>query len=171
MPIAPELHHPEGMTENSPAFQRWVCAAPGTSPEGTAEPATLSRPFGTWRRAAMAPALKRWAIIARPYGTGAEPRLFDGCNYSSRRGIGIQLCVPASSRMYAVKASPSKPQRRDGRREKHQQERAQDDHDSVTCFQASQTGLSLRPSRLCGLWGHPSTAGIRPISTNHTYAN
>jgi hypothetical protein len=33
--------------ENSPAFQRWVCAAAGISPEGTAEAAALSRPFGT----------------------------------------------------------------------------------------------------------------------------
>jgi len=94
-PIAFERHYPEGMTENSPAFQRWVCVTPGISPEGTAEAATLSRPFGTWRRAAMAPALKRWAIIACPYGTGAEPRHFDGRNYSIPSCIGIQRCVPA----------------------------------------------------------------------------
>jgi hypothetical protein len=95
MPIVLERHHPEGMTENSPAFQRWVSATPVISPEGTAEAATLNRPFGTYCRDALAPALKRWAIIDSPSGTGAEPRLFDGGNHPIRSGIGIQLCFPA----------------------------------------------------------------------------
>jgi hypothetical protein len=170
-PIALELHHPEGMTENSPAFQRWVCVTPGICPEGTAEAATLSRPFGTWRRVAVAPALKRWAIIACPYGTGAEPQLFDGQNYPLRSGIGIRLRVTAPSRIYAAEASSRKPQRRDGRREKRLRARAQSDHHSVTCHPMAQTGLSLRPSRLCGFLAHPSIAGIQLSSTNQTYAN
>ncbi len=171
MPIALERHHPEGMTENSPAFQRWVRVAPGISPEGTAEAATLSRPFGTNCRDALIPAFKRWAIIACPYGTGAEPRLFDGGNYPIRNGIGIQLCVTAPSHICAVEASASKPQRRDGRREKRQRARAQSDHHSVSCPYAAQTSLSLRSSRLCGFLAHPSIAGTRLNSTNQTNAH
>jgi hypothetical protein len=51
MPPSPESPHPEGMFENSPAFQRQVGAVAMISPEGTAEAQnleafdlTLSRP-------------------------------------------------------------------------------------------------------------------------------
>src|SRR2546426_10102883 len=44
-----------------------------TSPEGTVERwgvgLDLSRPFGTRDQLASSPALKRWAILARPFGT------------------------------------------------------------------------------------------------------
>jgi hypothetical protein len=40
--------HPEGMDENSPAFQRWGNVRTRSSPEGTAEiPPWVHRPFGT----------------------------------------------------------------------------------------------------------------------------
>ena len=61
-------YHPEGMVENSPAFQRWERSQRVTSPEGTAEE-HLSRPFGTHRAGGPIPALKRWAILVRPSGT------------------------------------------------------------------------------------------------------
>jgi hypothetical protein len=41
MPPGPELLHPEGMFENSPAFQRRVGTVAMISPEGTAEAQNL----------------------------------------------------------------------------------------------------------------------------------
>jgi hypothetical protein len=67
--------HPEGMFENSPAFQRWVGTRTRISPEGTADDRRLSRPSGTRPDLAINPALKRWAILNRPSGTGARTRL------------------------------------------------------------------------------------------------
>jgi len=40
------------------------------SPEGTAESATVNRPFGTESCGNAYPALKRWAIVICPSGTG-----------------------------------------------------------------------------------------------------
>src|SRR6266446_6091833 len=71
-------HHPGGMPENSPTFQRWVIQVRNLlSPEGTAElrrPA--SRPFGTNSISAAfrSPTLKRWAMIACPSGTRGDDK-------------------------------------------------------------------------------------------------
>jgi hypothetical protein len=72
--MAPRLEprHPEGMDENSPGFQPWVCAPRTPSPEGMADDRWLNRPFGTDPHRYMHPGLKPWAILTRPYGTGAE---------------------------------------------------------------------------------------------------
>ena len=59
---------PEGTTENSPAFQRWVWGGGENSPEGTAETVDFSRPFGTYFQRISIPALKRWAILKHPSG-------------------------------------------------------------------------------------------------------
>src|ERR1035441_6429930 len=67
--------HPVGMTENSPAFQRWDRGQQLPSPEGTAENHCPSRPFGTYPAGRAHPALKRWAILVCPSGTGRS-RLF-----------------------------------------------------------------------------------------------
>jgi len=80
--------HPEGMVENSPAFQRWVCTRARISPGGTAEDHRLSRPSGTRPDLAINPALKRWAILNRPFGTGA-------------RTPSAQCSIPLSSRLPA----------------------------------------------------------------------
>ena len=88
MPLAFDRHHPVGVTENSPAFQRWDRSQGVPTPEGTAEAAVVSRPFGTYPAGRGHPALKRWAIIVCPSGTGAEPRLSDGDNSSNPSGIG-----------------------------------------------------------------------------------
>ena len=88
MPLAFARHHPAGITENSPAFQRWVRAAHTTSPAGTAENRCLSRPFGTGHASATVPALKRWAILICPSGTGAEPSFSDSGHRSNPSGIG-----------------------------------------------------------------------------------
>jgi hypothetical protein len=75
-PIPPESErlHPEGMAENSPAFQRWDRGQSAPSPEGTAELAALNRPSGTNPCSCAYPALKRWAILICPFGTGAGSR-------------------------------------------------------------------------------------------------
>ena len=39
--------NPEGIDENSPAFQRWDGDMVVLSPEGAVESAIVSRPFGT----------------------------------------------------------------------------------------------------------------------------
>jgi len=62
-------NHPGGMSENSPAFQRWGRAERTASPEGTADLVDVSRPFGTYRSQTSNPTLKRWAIVVCPSGT------------------------------------------------------------------------------------------------------
>src|SRR5437870_4251607 len=57
------------MAENSPAFQRRDQVMSALSPEGTAEPGCLSRPFGTHSSRPSNPALKRRAILICPSGT------------------------------------------------------------------------------------------------------
>ena len=69
MPLGIERHHPGGMTENSPAFQRRDKGVEASSPEGTVEMACFSRPFGTYILRTLNPALKRWAIFTCPFGT------------------------------------------------------------------------------------------------------
>ncbi|MGO8931093.1 MAG: tetratricopeptide repeat protein [Limisphaerales bacterium] len=72
----------------------------------------------------------------------------------------------APGRVYSVGAGGREPQRRDERREKSEGEGAQTDHFSVTDLQAAETGLSLRPSRLCGLTGFPSIAWLQLRTKN-----
>src|ERR1019366_6705459 len=62
-------HHPGGIAENSPAFQRWERSESTPSPEGTVEPSRVSRPSGTSATGRAHPELKRWAILRRPSGT------------------------------------------------------------------------------------------------------
>src|ERR1041384_1016977 len=69
MPLGIERHHPGGMTENSPAFQRRDKGVEASSPEGTVEMACFSRPFGTYVLRTLNPALKRWAIFTCPFRT------------------------------------------------------------------------------------------------------
>ena len=68
MPLALDRHHPVGMAENSPAFQRWDRGESAPSPEGTDEGCNLDRPFGTYHSCRALPALKRWAILTCPAG-------------------------------------------------------------------------------------------------------
>jgi hypothetical protein len=73
------------MSENNPAFQRWERGRTALSPEETAENHRVNRPFGTNSLYCPHPALKRWAIVAHPSGTGIElardnmPALRAGC--------------------------------------------------------------------------------------------
>jgi len=67
------FHHPGGMVENNPAFQRRDRRQRAPSPEGTAESDCISRPFGTYPSRASNPALKRRAIVICPSGTEAGP--------------------------------------------------------------------------------------------------
>ena len=97
MRLAFDQGHPEGIFENSPAFQRRVFAARGISPEGTAEGLTFSRPFGTQQDTAMDPGLKPWAIFGCPSGTGAEPDRFHGGHASNRWGIGAMRYAPSAN--------------------------------------------------------------------------
>src|SRR5437867_4020925 len=69
MPVGFCIPNPGGMAENSPAFQRRDQVMRALSPEGTAEPGCLSRPFGTHSFRISNPALKRRAILICPSGT------------------------------------------------------------------------------------------------------
>jgi PAS domain S-box-containing protein len=69
--------------------------------------------------------------------------------------------VALLSRLDAVGTRAKEPQRRDERREESGGEGVHTNHLSVTDSQVTETGLSLRPSRLCGLTGLPSTASLR----------
>src|ERR1039457_2242384 len=93
-PLAFERHYPAGMNENSPAFQRWDRCQGVLSPEGTAEPAAVRRPFGTYPGGRAHPALKRWATFVCPSGTGAESHLSDAGYSSNPIGIGRLACLP-----------------------------------------------------------------------------
>ena len=56
MPLGFATHHPGGMADNSPTFQRWDLDSAGKSPEGTAETMhRVSRPFGTYARRTAVP--------------------------------------------------------------------------------------------------------------------
>src|SRR5260370_4378599 len=72
MPLAFYCHHPEGMVENSPAFQRRDGLERESSPAGTAETGRVSRPSGTYPSRTSNPALKRRAIIVCPSGTETD---------------------------------------------------------------------------------------------------
>jgi hypothetical protein len=72
-PLGFQLHHPGGMVENSPAFQRRGDGKRAPSPAGTAEIECFSRPSGTYPSGTSIPALKRRAIIASPSGTETGP--------------------------------------------------------------------------------------------------
>src|SRR6266498_2162718 len=92
-------HHPGGMIENSPAFQRRDSVVSGISPEGTAEWKHLlfefNRPFGTWHWVPLNPALKRWAILRmslRDKTFGAAHAFTNGI----RAGVGILTCEPVT---------------------------------------------------------------------------
>ncbi len=74
MRLGPKRHHPEGMAENSPAFQRRDRHDQAWSPEGTTEIGRLSRPFGTYPSPDANPALKRRAIFGCPSGA-EDPQL------------------------------------------------------------------------------------------------
>ena len=65
------------------------------------------------------------------------------------------------SRIYAVNGCAEEPQRREGRREKTKGDDARSNHHSVTQFQVAESGLSLCPSRLCGLKCLCSIAWLR----------
>ena len=88
MALGFDQHHPGGMPENSPAFQRWDRSQRTSSPAGTAEAAVVSRPCGTSPGGRAHPALKRWAILICPSGTGAAPRLPNIAYHSNPSGIG-----------------------------------------------------------------------------------
>jgi rhomboid family GlyGly-CTERM serine protease len=64
----------------------------------------------------------------------------------------------AFSPMRSDEARTREPQRREERREKGRGESAQTNPLTVTTLQVTETGLSLRSSRLCGLMGRASTA-------------
>ena len=53
-----------------------------------AEVVVFSRPFGTYLAGRAHPALKRWAILGCPSGTGGEPRLSKGGYCSKSRVAG-----------------------------------------------------------------------------------
>src|SRR5437899_5090471 len=74
MPLGFEPHHPGGMVENSPAFQRRDSGEQASSPAGTAEIERLSRPSGTYPSGTANPALNRRAIIVGPSGTEKADR-------------------------------------------------------------------------------------------------
>ena len=65
------------------------------------------------------------------------------------------------SRVYSVGTHAKEPQRREERREESDRGGAQSNHHTVGDSRETETGPALRPSRLCGLIGHSSTAWSR----------
>jgi hypothetical protein len=65
------------------------------------------------------------------------------------------------SRAHSVGAHRKEPQRREERRETSGRERAKTHYLSITDSRVTETGPSLRSSRLCGLTGLPSTGWLQ----------
>src|SRR2546423_6998718 len=93
MPLGFECHHPGGMAENSPAFQRRDHDERASSPEGTAEMVHLNRPFGTYASLTANPALKRRAIVVCPSGTQTALVI------SNPSGIGHLACTSCPAKL------------------------------------------------------------------------
>ncbi len=81
-PLASQHHHPGGMLENSPAFQRRDSRWIGPSPAGTAEISRLSRPYGTYPPQISNPASKRRATAVCPSGTETASSTSNPCSVS-----------------------------------------------------------------------------------------
>ena len=97
----PECGVPEGLTENSPAFQRRVRSREKPSPEGTAEPAVIIHsavPSGLHALRASFPALKRRAILDHPFGIpvhcGFTRFRNSTFNHTLPRGFGVRGLDP-----------------------------------------------------------------------------
>jgi tetratricopeptide (TPR) repeat protein len=81
---------------------------------------------------------------------------------------GVLFLVVCLRGVDSVGTRAKEPQRRDGRREDSEGEGAQNKHLSVTDSQVTESGLSLCPSRLCGLAELPLTASLRPGNMRHS---
>jgi len=97
MPLG--LHpYPGGIPDNSPTFQRWVgvwkgAQVPKGRPRGPAESAV---PSGLKLLRAWFPTLKRWAIVACPFGTNTSPRLAkisEGAEQAAPEGASLLRCL------------------------------------------------------------------------------
>jgi general secretion pathway protein D len=106
--------------------------------------------------------LRRWHQVARDArrATAAPPWL------DELLGELRWLVQPRDSHSAGVRAREA--QRREERREKSGGEGAQTNHLSGASLQVSETGLSLRSSRLCGLMERSSTARLRFRLTDHS---
>jgi parallel beta-helix repeat protein len=107
---------PEGTSDHSPAFQRWVCRPNRTSPEGTAELADPFRPAlrDSGTSDAAFPALKRWAILKCPSGTVFVPLRLGAFALSAFRAtalvgalLGTIVSASAGTTRYVWQGSPS----------------------------------------------------------------
>src|SRR3989442_11744950 len=95
MPLGFRQHHPGGMADNSPTFQRWDHENREPSPEGTAEidstqPSLRDSSFQTSN-----PTLKRWAIIVCPFGTDTACALSNPLALDGLSALRVELGVPA----------------------------------------------------------------------------
>jgi PAS domain-containing protein len=97
----------------------------------------------------------------------ADRPVFNACLEKTFAGKDRQCCeVALLSRLNSIGARAKEPQRRDEQcREEGGGEGAHANHLSVADSQVTETGLSLRPSRLCGLTGLPSTASLLRAET------
>src|SRR5437867_4095403 len=83
MPLGFGIPNPGEMAENSPAFQRRDQVMRALSPEGTAEPRCLSRPFGTHSSPHLKPGVENAGLFSFcPFGTsrGSLPSNPSGIN-------------------------------------------------------------------------------------------
>jgi hypothetical protein len=103
-----------------------------------------------------------WKVIR--FGQSGEQTVLASGFRSAGEEIAVRLDRKPDSetkRVCSVGARAKEPQRREERREESEGEVAQSNHFSVTDSQVTETGPSLRPSRLCGLTALPSTASSR----------
>src|SRR5205085_12521176 len=84
-------HHPGGMADNSPTFQRWDHDPREPSPGGTAETEFPQPSLRDSSSQTSNPTLKRWAIIVCPSGTDTA------CALSIPSGIGQAVRAPAAT--------------------------------------------------------------------------
>jgi hypothetical protein len=105
---------------------------------------------------------REWKVIC--FGEAGEKTVLASGSRPGGETLSVRLDRKLSgetSRGYSVGARAKKPQRRDERREENGGAGAQDNQLSGADSQVTQTGLSLRPSRLCGSTALPATVPLR----------
>ena len=112
MPLGFDPHHPGGMAENSPTFQRWGHEFRRAQvPKGRLKPCAIRQPSlrdlscrGHWF-----PTLKRWAIFACPSGTMNWPGFARLLWEQFLAALDVNVRSPATAGCFAEVSNRSKP--------------------------------------------------------------
>src|SRR5258708_37353965 len=94
MALGFEVHHPGGMVENSPAFQRWDCGQTFPSPEGTADAAAFQASLRDAFATAPTPSAKAlgyFRLSLRDRGVGPASQILVALDRNVRAPLWLRL--------------------------------------------------------------------------------